>query len=396
MRRKRVIYHMNPMGLYQATWNSPVTNRLLLEGGVTAALNRFPADYNPGVTPNDISISELSTGLTYNARSTYNISDGPRYNQRFALSYVTGSHAFKSGITIEEGRNTIDAFTNGNMTYQFRNGVPVSLVQYATPYVLTSLTKADLAIYAQDRWTTRRLTLSYGVRFDYFDGRVPAQQEAATPNGWVPARSFAEVPNVPQWKDLSPRGGASYDLFGDGSTALKVSLGRYVAKTGTQLATANNPVQTSVNTVTRTWTDTNGNYLPDCDLASRAANRECGPMANQNFGGFNPSTLYAADALSGFGARGSNWDLSAEVQRQLQPRRVGDRRLLPQLVCALSRHRQLAAATLRITARHASRRRSIHGCPGAVPIRSATCTTSCRRSSARLTTWSRNRRTSER
>jgi hypothetical protein len=310
---------MDPMGLYQATWNSPVTNRLLLEGGATAALVRFPAAYNPGVTANDISISELSTGLTYNARSTYNISDGPRYNQRFAVSYVTGSHAFKSGVTIEEGRNTLEAFTNGNMTYQFRNGVPVSLVQYATPYVLTSLTKADLAIYAQDQWAIRRLTLNYGLRFDYFEGRVPAQQEAATPNGWVPARSFAAVRHVPQWKDLSPRGGVAYDLFGDGRTALKVSVGRYVAKTGTQLATANNPVQTSVNTVNRTWTDTNGNYLPDCNLASRAANGECGAMANQNFGGLNPSTNYAADALSGFGARGSNWDLSAEVQRQLRP-----------------------------------------------------------------------------
>ena len=313
------IYHMNPMGLYQATWSSPVTNRLLIQGGGAAALDRFPAAYNPGVTLNDISISEQSTGLTYNARSTYNISDGPRYTQRFAVSYVTGSHAFKSGIQIDEGRNTVNAFTNGNVTYRFQNGVPVSLIQYATPYVLTSLTKADMGIYAQDQWTFRRLTLNYGLRFDYFQGKVPAQQVAATPNGWVPARTFAEVTDVPSWKDLSPRGGVSYDLFGNGRTALKMSLGRYVAKTGTQIPTANNPIQTSVNTVARTWADTNGNYRPDCDLGNRGANGECGAMADQNFGGFNPSTRYAADALRGFGARGSNWDLSAEVQHQLRP-----------------------------------------------------------------------------
>jgi hypothetical protein len=42
-------------------------------------------------------------------------------------------------------------------------------------------------------------------------------------------------------------------------------------------------------------------------------------MADQNFGGFNASTRFAADALSGFGARGSNWDLSTEVQHQLRP-----------------------------------------------------------------------------
>ena len=30
------------------------------------------------------------------------------------------------------------------------------------------------------------------------------------------------------WKDISPRLGAVYDLFGTGRTALKVNLGRYV------------------------------------------------------------------------------------------------------------------------------------------------------------------------
>ena len=35
----------------------------------------------------------------------------------------------------------------------------------------------------------------------YFNGYVPAQDVPATPNGWVPARDFAEVQNVPKWKD---------------------------------------------------------------------------------------------------------------------------------------------------------------------------------------------------
>ena len=86
-----------------------------------------------------------------------------------------------------------------------------------------------------------------------------------------------------------------------------------------QSATANNPIQTSVNTVTRTWTDTNGNYVPDCDLGNRGANGECGAIANQNFGRSTPATSYADDVLRGFGARDSNWDLSAEVQHQLRP-----------------------------------------------------------------------------
>ncbi len=85
------------------------------------------------------------------------------------------------------------------------------------------------------------------------------------------------------------------------------------------ITTANNPIQTSINSVNRTWNDLNGNYVPDCDLSNRAANGECGPMANQNFGGLNVTTHYADDAINGFGARGYNWDFTTEVQHQLRP-----------------------------------------------------------------------------
>ena len=45
-----------------------------------------------------------------------------------------------------------------------------------------------------------------------------------------------------------------------------------------------NPIVASVNSATRTWRDTNGNFVPDCDLAERRANGECGALSNVNFG----------------------------------------------------------------------------------------------------------------
>ena len=63
-----------------------------------------------------------------------------------------------------------------------------------------------------------------------------------------------------------------------------MSLGRYVGKTVVEIANANNPIVASVNQVNRSWADANGNFVPDCNLANRAANGECGPLANQNFG----------------------------------------------------------------------------------------------------------------
>ncbi len=32
----------------------------------------------------------------------------------------------------------------------------------------------------------------------------------------MPERNFAAVKNVPNWKDINPRVGVSYDLFGNG------------------------------------------------------------------------------------------------------------------------------------------------------------------------------------
>jgi hypothetical protein len=147
---------------------------------------------------------------------------------------------------------------------------------------------------------------------------VPPQQVPATPWGWIPERNFAPVSGVPEWTDLNPRVGASYDLFGNGRTALKASFGRYVGVLGTDLASANNPINTSVNSVVRTWNDTNGNYVPDCDLGNFTGNGECGAINDTNFGKVNPNaTRYDDNLIRGFGKRDYFWDLTAEVQHEL-------------------------------------------------------------------------------
>jgi hypothetical protein len=46
-------------------------------------------------------------------------------------------------------------------------------------------------------------------------------------------RHFDELTDVPNLKDLSPRLGLSYDLFGNGKTAVKVSLNVFVLPAAT-------------------------------------------------------------------------------------------------------------------------------------------------------------------
>jgi len=157
-----------------------------------------------------------------------------------------------------------------------------------------------LGLYAQDQWNVNRVTVNVGLRYDYFRGEAAPTDLPAT--RWVPARKFSGVENVPHWKDVSPRLGLVYDLFGDGRTAVKVALGRYVAAEGTGTATANHPLNRSVLSVTRNWTDRNGDFIPDCDLTNPLAQNNpngdaCGQISNLNFGQSNPNATTYDDEL---------------------------------------------------------------------------------------------------
>ena len=111
-----------------------------------------------------------------------------------------------------------------SLSYRFNNGVPNLITERATPYDNYNQLQAELGIYAQDKWTIKRLTLNGGLRFDYFSTYFPAQ--TLGPGTLLPTRnlSFPETPWY-GYKDISPRLGAVYDLFGDGKTAVKASLG---------------------------------------------------------------------------------------------------------------------------------------------------------------------------
>src|SRR5262249_53765741 len=69
----------------------------------------------------------------------------------------------------------------------------------------------------------------------------------------------------------------------------------------------------------RTWNDSNGNYVPDCDLRNNAANEECGALSNSTFGTRLITTQYTNDAKRGWGHRPSVWMVGASVEHELRP-----------------------------------------------------------------------------
>jgi hypothetical protein len=291
-------------------WSSTLTNKLLLEVGSNVYGAAFTSEPNDGFSNlSAYSVLDNSTGRRLVAPvPPFSVTDQYNWHSRAVANYVTGSHAVKGGLTFIRGRNIARSYSTTNDTsLVVLNGVPQSVVVYTTPYTTDQQLNGALGLFAQDRWTIRRMTIDYGLRFDYLNWQVNAQ---SAPGGtWIGPRAFDPVYNVPKWSDLSPRVGLAYDLFGDGKTAVKVTASRYVAVEGVALTSAVNPITTTVNSATRTWTDTNGDHLPQID--------ELGPLSNSNFGKVVVTTQYDAALREGWFKRPKEWEYSASIQQQL-------------------------------------------------------------------------------
>jgi hypothetical protein len=315
------------------SWTAPLTSRLLLEahGGL-----RREAFYQPQRPPEGdpflqmIDVTEqggIIPGLQYRSQGVYRRNQGYNLSTSVALSYITGKHSFKVGFS-EIYLDKTETFTDNDyaVSYRFLNGAPNLITERATPYAYHVRQPADLGIFAQDRWRVGRLTANYGVRFQYYNSDFPAQ--SLNPGVLVPTRSIA-FPDTPlsDFKDIVPRGGIAYDLFGNGKTAVKVGLNKYVKAQGIQnnYTSVIDPVNGSALTVTRSWhpsvPPTNPNYyVPQCNLVNDFANGDCGTVSDTHFGGPTISTVSAPDVKEGWGTRPYQWEFSAGVQQQVAPR----------------------------------------------------------------------------
>jgi hypothetical protein len=141
--------------------------------------------------------------------------------------------------------------------------------------------------------------------------------------------TFPETEGL-RWKDISPRMGLSYDVFGTGKTALKATYGRYLAGQALEGAQAGEsdtrlfgrdlvPARRIVTSVNRNWNDADRDFVPDCDLVNQAANGECG-AGNPDFGTARAGATYDPETLAGWGKRGYNWEFSTGIQQEILPR----------------------------------------------------------------------------
>ena len=321
-----------PQYVVQGSWSSPVTNKLLLEAGATVTPQDFHGYRRPGISETQFQVTEQlpqpgMPGTWGSAGTQYGYNRSTQSNYRASASYVTGSHYLKVGFQVMHAWRYATQEPNNSVALTLRNGVPFSLTQYATPIQFHETLDYNTGVFAQDQWRLNRLTLNYGVRFDFLKASVDPQDIPAGP--FTPARQFEGIENVPNWKDIDPRFGLAWDVFGDGKTAVKGSIGRYVVGESYTIARAVNPMQSSVNSVTRIWNAppaTSYNPFEDCDLTNPAANSlragaTCGAINNPLFGQVAArSTNYDPSVTSGWHVRPNNWEAQVSVQRELLPR----------------------------------------------------------------------------
>ena len=294
----------------QIRWTSPLTNRIFLEAGISQHYMHWRHQYNPSVGPLDVANSEATTGfLTVATNSRYdNLSN--QYNVIGSMSYVTGSHNFKTGFVHRQGYMEEFRPYNGDMSQlTFVLNAPNSVTVLNTPMLEHDDLNFDSGIYAQDRWTIDRLTINLGARYDHFNVSIPAQSAPA--GRFVPARNFAPIKDLPNWHDWAIRSGVSYDLFGTGRTAIKGNVSKYVAGESLSNTTPYNPM--ALKSESRSWRDLDGNRRA-LDAFGNAQYDEIGAARNVNFG-LDTGTTRPDDNLP----RGYNWEESAVLQHELRP-----------------------------------------------------------------------------
>ena len=321
---------------YNGTWTSTLTNRLLLEAGFgTLPGQEVHWRNQPEVDSSLPGIFEVLAGRVgsrgfggwFGARSQRDLDDSTATG-RASLSYVTGSHAFKAGTVMVFGSSG-QAFDTNDFAYAIRTGFGNPVQANFAKWPQSSRDKSQaIALYAQDQWTLDRLTVNAGVRFDYFHTWYPDQQQLETK--YAPGAAI-EGADVATWKDLSPRLGIVYDVFGNGRTAVKATASRFVSGQGPGLSRSVNPAFQNGESA-RTWIDrlcfpSAANPTPVCIAGDREVQGDpldpfpngelLSSSPNVNFGTPILSTFYDEDWAFGWGNRFSNWEFSAGVQHEL-------------------------------------------------------------------------------
>jgi hypothetical protein len=288
----------NPAQTTQVKYTG-VRQRLVYESSFSVMDGQTNYGYQPG-TPTD-TIRRVDSTLSTADFAAARHEEQPNSRHQFdnVLSYALngwgGDHQLKAGVQFArlywESRHSVQ----GDHWVEYSNGNPNQVRQWNTPVNPKNLARV-VGFFFQDGWSpASRLTLNLGMRVDRYQGILPEQ---SNPGGtFIAARSVDEQEVIDQTLAVW-RTGASYDVTGNGRTALKASYSRYGLQVGVDRVTAVNPL--SAGSRTCPWNDANGD--------GRFQGGELTGPCSAFSGGV--STFYAED--------GVDWPYSDEVTAGLE------------------------------------------------------------------------------
>ncbi|MGH9349596.1 MAG: carboxypeptidase regulatory-like domain-containing protein [Vicinamibacterales bacterium] len=263
---KAAVLQDQPAQNYVAQVNQVLGQAAVLDARFGRMWGVFPSRYQPDVTESDISVRDSARNTRINAATIQSLNPNHRYQANATLSYFVdrlgaGSHDFKVGTQLSWERMAYDRIRNGDILLETVNGVATNAYLSNTP--INSDHRLDTwSFFAQDRWMVGRATINAGLRVDGVKAYLPAQSSPA--GTWVGERSFPERDVFSYSANVAPRFGISYDLFGNGRTALKGYYGRFYNQFGSELAEASNQNALFGGDGFRVpWTDPNNNLRVD-------------------------------------------------------------------------------------------------------------------------------------
>ena len=214
------------------------------------------------------------------------------------------------------------------------------------------------SFYAQESWTMGRITLQGALRYDRAWSYFP--EVTVGPVRFFPNPvTYPKTRGVTGYNDITPRGGLAWDVLGNGKTSLKLNFGKYLQAAQNGLATRRCVRRGRLaTTVTRAWTDGDGDFVPDCDLTepagARTAATPCGQISDLGLRHSSGSPARCDDKLiSGWGVRPGDWQFGVSDPAGADAARVGGDRLPRPLADQLHLGRQRPAGADRL--RHVQR-----------------------------------------
>jgi hypothetical protein len=261
----------------QLAYNRVLSDRMFLDAKVSYNNTHFPLLQKTDLQP----LNDDSTNILYRNRTSSQMMFRRRLQtianwQYYMPEFAGGRHELKAGFDNGYTPEDVDTTRVDDVNLVFRSQptpTPVSVQIFNTP-LHQERAVMSTALYGQDSFTRGRLNVIGGIRWERIEGYLPAQTTNPSrffPDGLVfqnvtiggvvqnftVRKNFDAVKANPLWYNWAPRIAATYDLFGNGKTALKASWGKYLDQIGT--GTPPNP-NANINQ-TYVWNDLNGDLI---------------------------------------------------------------------------------------------------------------------------------------